>query len=322
MRGDILNTPFTTMPRRLFLAGTGTSLAALALGGCQTVQNYANDPMGAATTIGQLFESKQMSPNEELAMGEGLYPRLIADSGGAYPNARVQSAVRSFAQPLFRVSKRQFRWEITVLDDNTPNAWALPGGKLGINKGLLRYAASESELAAVIAHEMGHAELSHQVQELDSKGMLDRLAAFGKGMAQTEINAQAGSLSGIVEPLSKAALDQLEGPVKEMVTSGYSRSHEREADAYVLTVFRATGYDPRQASAIFKTLDSLVPPGEDKTTSLFSTHPGTLARIELIDEAAARLPAGGGSAGSADFATIKAVFPTRRYYLRNPQEAS
>jgi predicted Zn-dependent protease len=110
--------------------------------------------------------------------------------------------------------------------------------------------------------------------------------------------------------------------VSDLITSGYSRGHEREADAYILTVFRATGYDPRQASAIFKTLDSLVPPGEDKTTSLFSTHPGTRDRIELIDEAAARLPAGGGSAGSADFATIKAVFPTRRYYLRNPAEAS
>ncbi|MGO1081191.1 M48 family metalloprotease [Inquilinus sp. CA228] len=317
-----MNTPFTTLHRRFFLAGAGTSLAALALGGCQTVQNYANDPMGAASTIGQLFASKEMSPGEELAMGEGLYPRLVADSGGAYPNARVQSAVRSFAEPLFRVSKRQFRWEITVLDDNTPNAWALPGGKLGINKGILRYAASESELAAVIAHEMGHAELSHQVQELDSKGMLDRLAAFGKGVAQTEINAQAGSLSGVVEPLSKAALDELEGPVKDLITSGYSRSHEREADAYVLTVFRATGYDPRQASAIFKTLDSLVPPDTETTTSLFSSHPGTRARIELIDEAAARLPAGGGSAGSASFATIKAVFPTRRYYLRNPAEAS
>lgn len=318
-----MNAPFTTLPRRCFLAGAGTSLAALALGGCQTVQNYANDPVGAANTISQLFASKELSPGEELAMGEGLYPRLVADSGGAYPNARVQSAVRSFAGPLFRVSKRQFRWEITVLDDNTPNAWALPGGKLGINKGLLRYAASESELAAVIAHEMGHAELSHQVQELDSKGMLDRLAAFGKGMAQTEIGAvNTGPLSGLVEPLSNAALDQLEGPVKEMVTSGYSRGHEREADAYVLTVFRATGYDPRQASAIFKTLDSLVPPGEDKTTSLFSTHPGTRDRIELLDEQAARLPAGGGSAGSADFATIKAVFPTRRYYLRNPQAAS
>jgi predicted Zn-dependent protease len=311
------------MPRRFFLAGAGTSLAALALGGCQTVQNYANDPVGAANTIGQLFASKELSPNEELAMGEGLYPRLIADSGGAYPNARVQSAVRSFAQPLFRVSKRQFRWEITVLDDNTPNAWALPGGKLGINKGLLRYAASESELAAVIAHEMGHAELSHLVQQLDSKGQLDRIASFGKGIAQTEIGAvNTGPLSGVVTTMSNEALDQLEGPAKEIISTGYSRDDERAADAYVLTVFRATGYDPRQASAIFKTLDSLVPPGEDKTTSLFSTHPGTLARIELIDEAAARLPAGGGSAGSADFATIKAVFPTRRYYLRNPAEAS
>lgn len=313
-----MNTPFT-LHRRGFLAGAGTSLAALALGGCQTAQNYANDPMGAANTLGQLFASDGKAASvDETALGQGLYPRLVAQSGGAYSNARVQSAVRSFAEPLFRVSKRGFRWEITVLDDNSPNAWSLPGGKLGINKGMLRYAASESELAAVIAHEMGHAELSHQVAELDDKGFADKLAGFFKDVAQTEINAQVSGLND----LTSRGLDALTPAVSGLITSGYSRGHEREADAYVLTVFRATGYDPRQASAIFKTLDSLVPPGEDKTTSLFSTHPGTRDRIELIDEAAAKLPAGGGSVGSADFATIKAVFPTRRYYLRNPAEAS
>ena len=298
-----MNTPFTTLPRRGFLAGAGTSLAALALGGCQTVQNYANDPVGAANTLGQLFTSDNKAGTvDESALGQGLYPRLVAQSGGAYSNARVQSAVRRFSEPLFRVSTRQFRWEITVLDDNTPNAWSLPGGKLGINKGLLRYVASESELAAVIAHEVGHAEFSHQVSELDDKGSADKLAGFFKGVAQTEINAvNTGPLSDVIGSGSRAALDALTPAFSELIT---------------------TGYDPRQASAIFRTLNSLVPPGEDNTTSLFSTHPGTRDRIELIDEAAAKLPAGGGSAGSVDFATIKAVFPTRRYYLRNPAEAS
>lgn len=307
-----------TLPRRGFLAGAGASLGALALAGCQTAQDYANDPMGAANQLSQLMSSHgESAPVDEAALGEGLYPRLVAQSGGAYGNSRIQSAVRSFAQPLFRVSKRSFRWEITVLDDNSPNAWALPGGKLGINKGLLRYVASESELAAVISHEMGHAELSHQVAELENKGFTDRLVQFGKGVAQRELDTQLSGLSD----LTSRGLDALTPAVSELITSGYSRDHEREADSYILVVFRATGYDPRQASAVFRTLDSLVPPGEEKTTSLFSTHPGTRDRIERLDDAAARLPAGG-SAGSADFATIKAVFPTRRYYLRNPAEAS
>jgi predicted Zn-dependent protease len=308
----------TTLPRRSFLAGAGAGLAALALGGCQTVQDYANDPVGAANTVSRLFASDKSGQPDESALGQGLYPRLVAESGGAYPNPRIQSAVRSFAEPLFRVSKRSFRWEITVLDDNSPNAWSLPGGKLGLNKGMLRYVASESELAAVIAHEMGHAELSHQVAELDRKGFADRLSSFFKDVAQREIDAKVSGLHDVTGP----ALDAITPAMSKLITSGYSRDHEREADAYVLTVFRATGYDPRQASAVFKTLDSLVPPGTDATTSLFSSHPDTRERIELLDEQAARLPAGGGSAGSAVFAEIKAVFPTRRYYLRNPAEAS
>ncbi|WP_225767223.1 M48 family metallopeptidase [Inquilinus sp. Marseille-Q2685] len=314
-----MSTPSTILARRGFLAAAGAGLATLALGGCQTAQDYANDPVGAANTLGRLLASDNKAASvDEAALGEGLYPRLIAQSGGAYSNARVQSAVRSFAEPLFRVSRRGFRWEITVLDDNSPNAWSLPGGKLGINKGMLRYVAGEAELAAVIAHEMGHAELGHQVAELDGKGFADRLSDFFKEVAQREIDAKVSGLREITGP----ALDAIAPEMGRLITSGYSRGHEREADAYILTVFRATGYDPRQASAVFRTLDSLVPPGTEKTTSLFSTHPDTRERIELLDEQAARLPAGGGSAGSADFATIKAVFPTRRYYLRNPAEAS
>ncbi|WP_026871705.1 M48 family metallopeptidase [Inquilinus limosus] len=314
-----MTTPFPTLPRRGFLAGAGAGLAALALGGCQTAQDYASDPVGAANTLGRLLASDSKAASvDEAALGEGLYPRLVAQSGGAYPNARVQSAVRSFAEPLFRVSRRGFRWEITVLDDNSPNAWSLPGGKLGVNKGLLRYAASEAELAAVIAHEMGHAELGHQVAELDDKGFADRLSTFFKDVAQREIDAKVSGLGNVTGP----ALDAIAPGMSRLITSGYSREHEREADAYILTVFRATGYDPRQASAVFRTLNSLVPPGTERTTSLFSTHPDTRERIELLDEEAARLPAGGGSAGSAAFAEIKAVFPTRRWYLRNPAEAS
>jgi predicted Zn-dependent protease len=304
--------------RRAFLAGTGTSLAALALGGCQTVQGFANDPTQLLGMVQQVQSAANLTPADEQALGEGLYPRLIAASGGAYPNNRVQSAVRRFAEPLFRVSKRSFHWEITVLDDNTPNAWSLPGGKLGINKGMLRYTASEAELAAVISHEMGHAELSHQIAELNNKGQIAKAFSFVKDAAQTEIDAKVGGLHEI----TSRGLDAMMPAVVELVTSGYSRDHEREADANILVVFRATGYDPRQASAVFKTLDSLVPPGEDKTTSLFSSHPDTRERIELIDAAAARLPAGSGGGGAAAFDDIKAVFPTRRYYLRNPAEAS
>jgi predicted Zn-dependent protease len=304
--------------RRAFLAGTGTSLAALALGGCQTVQGYANDPASAAQAMQGLFATDNGAPPDEAALGEGLYPRLIVASGGSYPNARIQTAVRRFAEPLFRVSKRPFRWEITVLDDNTPNAWSLPGGKLGLNKGMLRYVASENELAAVISHEMGHAELSHQVKELNNKGFTDKLSSFFKDVAQREIDAKVSGLQDVTGPM----LDQITPAMSSLISSGYSRDDERAADAYILVVFRATGYDPRQASAVFKTLDSLVPPGEDKTTSLFSSHPGTRDRIELLDEAAARLPAGSGGGGTATFDDIKAVFPTRRYYLRNPAEAS
>lgn len=302
-----------TLGRRAFFAGTGASFAALALGGCQMAQGIASDPTRALSLVQGFQKRANLTPADEVALGEGLYPRLVAQGGGAYANPRVQSAVRRLAEPLFRASRRQFRWEITVLDDNSPNAWSLPGGKLGLNKGLLRYVASEAELAAVIAHEMGHAELSHQLDELNNAGVFAHLGSILKDAAQQEIDARVGGLGAITGPV----LDRVAPEMVKIAATGYSREHEREADAFILVVFQASGYDPRQASAVFRTLNALVPADVEATTSLFSTHPGTVERIERIDAAAAKLPAGGSGGGAAAFAEIKAVFPTRRYYLRD-----
>ena len=98
-----------------------------------------------------LFDSVSMGEEDEIRLGETLYPRFIDRMGGAYRNRKLQTALRSFAEPLFKTSDRgKLPWEITLLNDNTVNAWVLPGGKVAVNKGLLRYVDNESELAAVV----------------------------------------------------------------------------------------------------------------------------------------------------------------------------
>lgn len=289
-----------------------------ALAGC-AVAAAAAGPAHAQVSINSLFNagssvirSMSMSEPDELALGRELYRPLLQDSGGVYANRKVQAAMQRFAAPLFATSTRQsFQWEIAVVDDNSVNAWALPAGKIAINKGLLRYAATEHELAAVVAHEIGHAELSHQIQAMRRDNFTQAMTAAGRDVIASSLRGPGGALTA-------AGIDALRTPMHGLIRTGYSREAEREADAHILKVFSATGHDPAGATAFFRTMLQLVPPGSEGTTSLFSTHPGTQERIANLERDGAGMRRGGGSrATAAAFGELKETFPTRVHFRRH-----
>lgn len=263
-----------------------------------------NRLLGAA---GSIFEGMQLGEKDEIQMAETMYGPLIDQSGGAYKNRRAQSALQRFAEPLFATSARpNLPWEITLLNDDAVNAWALPGGKLAINRGLMRHAAREEDLAAVIAHEIGHAELSHALSEM-------RTQKFSQGLTDIGREAVAHSLRdrGAAGGLTDMALEQLQGPLLQLVSTGYSRAHEGEADAHILSVFQKTGHDPRKASGFFRTLLEITPESE-QTTSLYSTHPATRERIAAIEDVALKTPPAPHAAANEGWTDLKKSFPTRR----------
>src|SRR5262245_25758488 len=294
--------------RRALVAG-----GALAAAAAPAAAQFGPIDLGTIFSVGKnLVDGLNLGEADEIQMGTELYQPFIAESGGAYQNARAQNAIRAFAQPIFATSKRaNFRWEITIVDDNTVNAWALPAGKIAINKGLLRYVDSESELAAVISHEMGHAELSHQLAQMKNKAFTAAATDAAKGVAMSAMRGPGGALTGI-------GLDVIRSPLHDMITSGYGRENEREADKHILAVFSATGFDPTGSTAFFRTLLQLVPPGQEGTTSLFSTHPGTTERIANLEAEIPRTPRAPATPTSAgQYADIKSSFPTRKVYRRN-----
>lgn len=292
--------------RRRVLAGLAGA-STLVLAGCQT-GNLNLNQIGAG--VGSMFAGLSMGEKDELAMAKGLYPRLIDQSGGAYPNRGVQRAMRDFAAPLFATSKRAaFEWEVTVLDDDTPNAWAMPGGKLAVNKGLLRYVRNEDELAAVLAHEIGHAELSHGLAEMRQQRFTEGMTTIGR----EALSSQVGN-NGLAGALTEEALNTLQGPMMAMISSGYSRSNESEADAHILAVFAKTGNDPHKASGLFKTLLEIIPESGSGTTSLFNSHPGTRDRIAALDALAAPLATPKTPTKADGWSTLKETFPTREHF--------
>jgi beta-barrel assembly-enhancing protease len=296
--------------RRDLLAMLGLGGTALVLQGCLTQGDLQS--LVTEANFNKLFVGPKYSEKDEIQMGKSLYGPTIDQSGGAYNNPRLQKAMGDFARPLFATSSRpSLPWEITILEDNTVNAWALPGGKIAVNKGLLRYCPTDAELAAVIGHEMGHVERSHAVQEMSSESRWSSAADLGKNFAMSKMSTYTSRIPG-TNDLTKEALDALQGPLLKLVTSGYSRENEFEADANILNTFQKSGHDPQKSYTFFETLLKLIPPDTQQTTSLYSKHPETEARIAALKEKSSTVQASDRKPADAEaFAQLKRAFPTR-----------
>ena len=297
------------LSRRAALLGLGAvGLSALRPGAALAGSDNAIGIIGNA--VGNLIVGALTLPDEQ-ELGNAMYGRVIAVSGGAYRNAAVQRSLQRVAEPLIAASSRpELQWEIVVLDDNAVNAWSLPGGKLAVNKGLLRYVANEEELAAVISHEIGHVDNAHAIEEMKTERFVSTMSDSGRQALASSTGGAAGVVTG-------AVADALQEPMVKLATSGYSRDAEREADAHILKIFAKTGHDPRKAPDFFRTLTQLAPRDTEATTSLFSTYPDTLERIGLLEGAAKKARIGTLRASSAEFAALKTTFPTRMHYRRH-----
>jgi metalloendopeptidase OMA1, mitochondrial len=176
-------------------------------------------------------------------------------------NRRVQEVGRRIAA----VSPHpEWDWEFTVFDNAEPNAFALPGGKVGVHTGLFKVAKNDDQLAAVMGHEVAHAIARHGAERM-SQGMLAQgfgAVAVGGGINPqiVEIAAQAATL-GVILP--------------------YSRTQEAEADHIGLLYMAAAGYDPREAITLWQNFDKL---GGDRPPEFLSTHPAPGSRIDNLQQ--------------------------------------
>ena len=285
------------------------SLSGLSIPGGPDLSKYGDLIGQVSGVIGNM----QLTEADELAMGNGYYENFIDQSGGRYNSSHAQEALHRFAEPLIATSKRRgLPWDITLVDNDTVNAWALPGGKIAVHKGLIRYCAAPEELAAVISHEIGHAELSHGIAQIKNKKFVQGMGGIAKQQIVDQVGRKAGSTASF---LTSEVLTAFEGPIYEMVTSGYSQDLEYAADAHIVGVFHTVGYDSQRAPNFYNTLLRLLPPGTKATTSLYSTHPGTKDRIKRLQKVSQtdKTPIGS-DAGHPGWAELKESFPTRTVF--------
>lgn len=160
-------------------------------------------------------------------------------------------------------------WEVSVFQDDTPNAFALPGKKIGIHTGILTVAKNQDQLAAVIGHEIGHVQAHHSAERLSQQFAAQSALAVGGIIAATSDNSQKG--------LAMAALG---AGVTYGVLLPFSRTQESEADTIGLKLMARAGFDPRESIALWQNMASV---DKTKVPEFLSTHPSDQTRMNGLN---------------------------------------
>ena len=238
----------------------------------------------AACTVNPVTGEKELSmlsQEQEIAIGEKQYQNSQQSQGGLYYlDPALQSYINDIGQQLARVSHRpDLPYEFVVLNSGVPNAWALPGGKLAINRGLLIHLDDEAELAAVLGHEIVHAAAGHGAAQM-SQGQLLSIGAQLAAIA-SQIGGY-GNLGGQAAQLGGAAW-----------MAKYGRDDELESDAFGMEYMAKVGYDPQGAVELQQTFVRLSNNKQtDFVSGLFASHPPSQERVKANQRMAATLPAG------------------------------
>jgi predicted Zn-dependent protease len=210
-----------------------------------------------------------MSREAEASVGAAEHEKIVKEYGGLYQNQKVQAYVNSIGQNIAKNTERsEVSYKFFVLDSPIVNAFALPGGFIYITRGLMAVANDEAELAAVIAHEIGHVTGRHSAARYSS-GMLTQLGA-------TVLSAAVG----------RADVSRAVGLGSNLYMSSYSREQEHEADMLGVRYLARAGYDTMAMSDFLNNMERYqqaesraVGKAGSNTPSYFSSHPPTPERV-------------------------------------------
>ncbi|GAA0851548.1 M48 family metallopeptidase [Marinobacter szutsaonensis] len=239
----------------------------------------------AGCSVNPVTGEKQLSlipESQELAIGAEQYvPTQQTQGGRFYIDPELNLYVSEVGKKMAQVSDRpDLPYEFVVLNNSVPNAWALPGGKIAINRGLLTKLDDEAQLASVLGHEIVHAAARHSVQRMQQAQLIS-LGVAGLGFAVSD-NEWAGLIMG------GAALGA------QMALAQYSQGDELESDHYGINYMKEAGYDP-QAAVELQQLFLELSEGRDQgfIQGLFATHPPSAKRVAENRELVSKIGAGG-----------------------------
>lgn len=233
------------------------------------------------------WTAARISPETERRMGAQMMQGIVAE-GRTIREGQAHAALTEIGAKLTVGARHPYHWYL--IDDPQVNAFALPGGYIVINIGLIDAARSADELAAVLAHEVQHVEQRHSLQ-----GLLHQL---GWATLLTVVVGDASAVTSVV--------------LLQLGTTTFSRDLESQADLAGIRALARAGIPPAAMADFFKTLRERTP----EVPTLLSTHPATTDRIKAIEAAVAAAPCTSCAPLAYDWDAVRESLRTDGYIKR------
>lgn len=240
---------------------------------------------------------KDLTPENEYYVGRSVATNLLSRSQYKYVEsdafaegklgkmtAYVNAVGNVLAAAAMEAPRKDDRpspisgWHFVIVDDDTINAFAASGGFILVNKGLIKAARTEDELAAVLAHEVAHTVRGHAIGSIQKS----RMAGVYKEMLNSTVQLDEAQLG----TLTKAFEGAMDDMINSMVVKGYSKDTEFEADKVGLKILADAGYDPQAFIKLLETLEKKTGGGSG---GFSSTHPSAKDRIAKLKPEADKL---------------------------------
>ena len=208
---------------------------------------------------------------------------LMASGSRVCTDKAGQQAIEHLAQRLSAAMPSRYRFRVTVVDDETVNAFAAPGGYIVVFRGLIDHSAGADGLGGVMAHEMGHV--------IERHGMENLVKALGLSFVMSALIGDTSGFAGIAGDMAQS-----------LATSSFSRDAEREADRIAVEMLNRTGISGRGFQAFFQTMAGKAGTERKSIGRYFASHPGTGERAQFVKDHAT---AAGAAMSDAEWRAVR-----------------
>jgi predicted Zn-dependent protease len=238
-------------------------------------QQQAEGIQRSAKALGKAFED--MTPEHEYYIGRSVAATILSNYK-AFNQTEATQYLNTLGKLLSMYSQKPETfggWHFMIMDTDEINAFAAPGGFILISRGMLRCCRNEDELAAVLAHEIGHVQREHGLRAISksrwTSAVTIMVAEAGKNLGGQQLAELTTLFEGSITDVTKT-----------LANSGYARSFEREADGDAVVILRRVGYNPE---GLVNMLTEMGKRLEKDTRGFAKTHPAPADRIKDIRRA-------------------------------------
>jgi predicted Zn-dependent protease len=266
---------YRTVPTRARGRGSGCSgrlLIAAAIAAFSLFSYFSSRQDNPVTGETQYID---ISPEQEIALGLEAAPQMAAEFGGLDENAQDQAIVDEIGNRIVQSSpagSSPYQFDFHLLDDDqTINAFALPGGQIFITRALYDQLSTEGELAGVLGHEIGHVVARHSAEHIAKAKLTEGLTGAAVIAAYDPENP------------SSASRAQIALLVGQLINLKFGRDDELESDYLGVCFINDSGYDPNELVGVMQVLASART--GNQPPEFFSTHPNPENRVQRIQQA-------------------------------------